>query len=71
MGFDAIKRDALTIDFEMEDYEDFSTLQHAMRAAAPVLKPLPMSPITTVDDPGFITALKANINLPPYLKQAL
>jgi hypothetical protein len=42
-----------------------------MRAAAPVLKPLPMSPITAVDDPDFIPALKANINLPAYLKQAL
>lgn len=71
MGFDKIKRDALTIDFEMEEPEDFATLQHTMRAAAPALKPLPMSPITAVDDPGFIPALKANMNLPAYVKQAL
>jgi cytosine/adenosine deaminase-related metal-dependent hydrolase len=71
MGFSAIERDAVMIDFEMEEDEDFATLQDTMRAAAPVLKPLPMSPITAVDDPDFIPALKANINLPAYLKQAL
>lgn len=71
MGFQAIERDAITIDFELEDDQRFSTLQDIMRAAAPVLKPLPMSPITAVDDPGFIPALKANINLPTYVKQAL
>jgi 5-methylthioadenosine/S-adenosylhomocysteine deaminase len=38
------------IDFEMEEDEDFSTLQDTMRAAASVLKPFPMSPIAAVDD---------------------
>ncbi len=71
MGFSAIAREAVTIDFEMEAEEDFATLQDAMRAAAPMLKPLPMAPITAVDDSDFIPSLKANINLPAYLKQAL
>lgn len=71
MGFDAIERDAIMIDFEMEEDEHFSVLQDAMRAAAPSLKPLPMSPITAVDDPDFIPALKASINLPTYAKQNL
>ncbi|MBY3031161.1 amidohydrolase family protein [Rhizobium leguminosarum] len=69
-GFDAIARNAIAIDFEMEEDEDFTKLQHLMRAAAPQLKPLPMSPITAIDDPNFIPSLKANVNLPDYLKQA-
>ncbi|MGK6313655.1 hypothetical protein [Neorhizobium sp. DT-125] len=62
--FQAIERDAITVDFELEDDHQFSTLQDILKAATPVLKPLPISPITAVDDPGFIPALKANINLP-------
>ena len=71
MGFKAIEQAAITIDFEMEEEDDFATLQDVMRTKAPVLKPLPMPPITAVDDPDLVTALKANVNLPAYLKQAL
>lgn len=71
MGFKAIEREAITIDFEMEAEEDFTALQDVMRTKAPVLKPMPMAPITAVDDLDFIPALKANVNLPTYLKQAL
>lgn len=71
MGFKAIERDAITIDFEMEEEDDFTTLQDMMRTNAPVLKPMPMAPITAIDDPDFIPALKANVNLPVYLKQTL
>jgi len=71
MGFKAIEREAIPIDFEMEEEEDFTTLQDVMRTKAPALKPMPMSPITAADDPNFIPALKANVNLPAYLKQAL
>lgn len=71
MGFKAIEREAITIDFEMEEEEDFTTLQDVMRNKAPALKPMPMAPITAVDDPDFIPALKANVNLPAYLKQKL
>lgn len=71
IGFSAIAREAVTIDFDMETAEDFATLQVVMRTAAPSLKPLAMAPITAVDDPNFIPSLKANINLPTYIKQAL
>lgn len=71
MGFRAIERHAINIDFEMEEEKDFTTLQDLVRTKAPTLKPLPMSPITAIDDPDFISALKANVNLPSYLKQAL
>jgi cytosine/adenosine deaminase-related metal-dependent hydrolase len=71
MGFKVIEREAITIDFEMEEEEDFTTLQDMMRTKAPVLKPMPMAPITAIDDPDFIPALKANVNLPAYVKQAL
>lgn len=70
-GFAAIERDAVTIDFEMEADEDFTKLQETIRAAAPVLKSLPMAPITAADDPNFAAALKANVNLPDYVKHAL
>lgn len=55
----------------MEEEEDFTTLQDVMRTKAPVLKPMPMAPITAIDDPNFIPALKANVNLPVNVKQAL
>jgi 5-methylthioadenosine/S-adenosylhomocysteine deaminase len=71
MGFKAIEHAAITIDFEMEEEGDFTTLQDVMRTKAPVLKPMPMAPITAIDDPDFIPALKANVNLPVYVKQAL
>lgn len=71
VGFDAIAREAITIDFEMEEREDFSTLQSVIRAKASDLKPLPMRPITAVDDPHYLPALKANVNMPDYLAQAL
>lgn len=71
MGFKALARDAMTIDFDMEEEEDFATLQDIMRTKAPVLKPMPMAPITAVDDPDFVPALKDSTNLPDYVKQAL
>jgi 5-methylthioadenosine/S-adenosylhomocysteine deaminase len=71
MGFKAIEREAIAIDFEMEEEKDFATLQDLMRTKAPALKPLPMAPITVIDDPDFVLALKANVNLPAYLEQAL
>ncbi|MER9593944.1 amidohydrolase family protein [Mesorhizobium sp. M0244] len=71
LAFKAIEREAITIDFELEAKDDFATLQDVLRASASALKPMPMAPITATDDPDFITALKANVNLPDYVKQAL
>ena len=71
MGFKVIEHAAITIGFEMEEEEDFTTLQDVMRTKSPVLKPMPTAPITAIDDPDFIPALKANVNLPVYVKQAL
>ncbi|MGO8600874.1 hypothetical protein [Rhizobium ruizarguesonis] len=38
-GFSLIARDAIAIDFEVEEQEDFTTLQRVMRATTPQLKP--------------------------------
>jgi len=37
----------------------------------PVLGPLELDPITVVDDPGFLSGIKAEENLPDYLKEGL
>lgn len=73
LAFDMIERQAISIDFELEDEAgaDFKSIQAMALAVAPQLRPLPMAPITAVDDPAFIPALKANPNLPTYVRQAL
>lgn len=71
ISFNVIERQALSIDFEFEEDEDFKALQTAIRGAAPKLRPLPMAPITAVDDPNFHHQLKTNINLPDFVKDML
>jgi 5-methylthioadenosine/S-adenosylhomocysteine deaminase len=73
LAFDLIERQAVSIDFDLEDNTgtDFKSIQAMALTAAPTLKPLPMAPITAVDDPMFIPALKASPNLPAYVRQAL
>ncbi|TIP18428.1 amidohydrolase family protein [Mesorhizobium sp.] len=69
--FRLIEREALSIDFELDDEDDFRTIQDTIRKAAPTVRPLSMAPITAVDDSGYAATLKANINLPDYVKKAL
>ena len=72
LAFDLIAPQAVSIDFELEDEDtDFKSVQAMALTVAPKLKPLPMAPITAIDDPKFIPALKANVNLPAYVRQAL
>ncbi|HEC1605868.1 amidohydrolase family protein [Pseudomonas aeruginosa] len=71
MAFSLLEHQALSIDFDLEEEEAFSNLQAAIRKAALALRPLPMAPITAVDDTDFHRLLKANINLPDYVKDAL
>lgn len=71
MAFNLLERQALSIDFDLNEEEGFAGVQTMIRKAAPKLRPLPMAPITAVDDPDFIRLLKANINLPDYVKRAL
>ncbi|WP_052216260.1 amidohydrolase family protein [Sphingomonas sp. ERG5] len=71
-AFDLIEREAISIDFELDETPgDFRHFQTMALAAAPTLRPLPMAPITAVDDPDFVPALKANTNIPDYLRNAL
>lgn len=71
LAFAKVASEAITINFEFDDEADFGTMQKAMLAAAPALKPLPMMPITAVDDPDFRPLLKQARNLPQYVKDAL
>lgn len=71
MAFRLLEDQVRSIDFELDEGEDFRTMQSKVMAAAPVLRPLSMAPITAVDDAQFHVALKANINLPDYVKAAL
>ncbi|HFH3673776.1 amidohydrolase family protein [Pseudomonas aeruginosa] len=71
IAFGLLERQALSIDLEFEEDQDFRQRQESIREAAPKLRPLPMAPITAVDDPDFHKLLKANINLPGYVKAAL
>ncbi|MDV2702579.1 amidohydrolase family protein [Pseudomonas aeruginosa] len=71
MAFSLLEQQALSIDFDLEEEEAFSSLQAAIRKAAPALRSLPMAAITAVDDPDYHRLLKANINLPDYVKDAL
>lgn len=71
MAFSLIEDQVLSIDFDLDEGEDFRGVQDKVRKAAPILRPLPMAPITAVDDAAFRDALKANVNLPDYLKNAL
>lgn len=71
LAFGLIERQALSIDFEFDEGQDFHRRQVAIRDAAPKLRPLPMVPITAVDDQDFHKLLKVNINLPEYVKAAL
>ncbi len=66
-----MERESISIDFEMEEQISFKGMREMAMLAAPTLRPLPMAPITAVDDPGFVAALKANGNLPTYLRDAL
>ena len=72
LAFRLVEREAVSIDFEIDDpargFKDLQTLAHAV---APKLRPLPMAPITAIDDPNFVPALKANTNLPTYVRTAL
>lgn len=72
LAFDRIEQEAITIDFEFEEgRSDFAAAQKAMIAAAPKLKPLPLAPITAVDDRNFRPLLKMAGNLPRYVSDAL
>lgn len=71
IAFSLIEDQALRIDFDLNEGESFRSLQATIRKAAPKLRPLSMAPITAVDDPDFHRLLKANINLPDYVKNAL
>lgn len=72
LGFNLLEQQALQIDFELDDSpDDFKSVQALALRAAPALRPLPMAPITAIDDLGFVAALKANVNLPAYVKAAL
>jgi hypothetical protein len=66
-----VERETTAIDFELEDDVDFGTFQTMALHAMPNLKPLSLPPITAVDDADFVPALKANPNLPAYLRDAL
>lgn len=58
-----------SIDFEFEEEDgDLERLHAIVKAAAPELRPLPMSAITAVDDPEFKPAMRANNNLPDFIK---
>jgi 5-methylthioadenosine/S-adenosylhomocysteine deaminase len=70
-AFDLMERDAISIDLDFDEGVDFRSAQTLALNAAPTLRPLPMAPITAVDDPGFVPALKANANLPDYVRNAL
>jgi cytosine/adenosine deaminase-related metal-dependent hydrolase len=67
----AAQRDAFAIDFEFEEEDRYRTLETMVHSESPRVRPLLMSPITGIDDPDFIPALKANINLPTWLKNVL
>lgn len=71
LAFDMLEREAVSIDFELDDDENFRATQYAIQAAAPEVRALQMAPITAVDDPDYAAGLKANINLPDYIKAAL
>jgi cytosine/adenosine deaminase-related metal-dependent hydrolase len=66
-----VERETIAIDFELEDDVDVRTFQTMALHAMPNLKPLSLPPITAVDDADFVRALKANPNLPAYLRDAL
>jgi hypothetical protein len=57
------------------DYEDPRPAGNAFIAEQPIdpsqLYPMQLAPITEADDPDFRPALKANINIPEYLRDAL
>jgi cytosine/adenosine deaminase-related metal-dependent hydrolase len=70
--FKLLEREAVSIDFELDEPDrGFRELQKLALAVAPQLRPLPMAPITAIDDPNFRPALKANANLPVYVRNAL
>lgn len=71
LAFKLLERRAVSIDLEFDEDQDFRGRQESMRDSASKLRPLPMAPITAVDDPEFHKLLKANINLPEYVKAAL
>lgn len=71
MDFKRLEHDVMSINFELDDeHQGLMSLASSLQKSAP-LKPLPMAPITAVDDPGFRNALKANMNLPDYVRKAL
>ena len=63
--------DTITIDFDQDAGRDFATVQKTMLSTEPRLRPLPMMPITAVDDPDFRLLLQRARNLPKYVADAL
>ncbi len=70
--FKLIERGAISIDFEIDEPErGFGEIQTLVCSIASQLRPLPMAPITEIDDPNFRPMLKASRNLPSFVRNAL
>lgn len=70
-AFSKVEEGSVAIDFEFEEPGEFAAVQKAMLVAPPSLKPLPMMPITAVDDKTFRPLLKKARNLPKFVVDAL
>jgi cytosine/adenosine deaminase-related metal-dependent hydrolase len=71
-ALEIVNKATMTIDFDLEpEGLDFIAMPQFAAQFMGSLKPLPMSPITAVDDPDYVPLLKANPNLPAYVRNAL
>jgi len=71
MALNMPREPAISIDMELDPMPPGGLIEAFSLAATPPLQPMTLPPITAVDDPGFIPAIKANPNLPAFLRNAL
>src|ERR1700722_5843734 len=63
--------DRFRIRLEMDESLALDAMSGAVKIGPGDVDPMELDPITVVDDSTFIQRLKANTNLPPWLKSAL